>query len=338
MSTARSNPRIVLAKRPQGRPQPSDFMFLDDAALAPDEGQVVVAVDHLGIDAFIRTTLEEESFHQGAQIGGVIPALGVGRVVESRFDGLSEGDWVFGPLCSQTFATMPGFMMRKLDTSIVPPRAWLGALGLTTGLTAYVGLTEVGHVSRGQSVVVSAAAGAVGSMAGQIARLLGASPVVGIAGGPDKCRFLVDELGYDAAIDYRGENVEKRLHEILPDGVDVFFDNVGGDVLDAVLMNIHRGSRIVICGGISQYDDMKNVRGPRNYLKLAERQAVMEGFAVFHFEHAYAAAEAQLTRWLAAGDLVMPEHVEHGITSFPHALDTLMSGGHRGKLLVRVSN
>jgi len=337
VATARSNPRIVLARRPDGRPQPSDFAFLDDDAPAPEDGQVLVAVDHLGIDAFIRTTLEEESFHQGARIGGVIPALGVGQVVESRFDGLSAGDWVFGPLCSQTLATMPGFMMRRLDTSVVPPRAWLGALGLTTGLTAYVGLTEVGHVSAGQSVVVSAAAGAVGSVAGQIARLLGATPVVGIAGGPDKCRFLVDELGYDAAIDYRNDDVEARLRELLPDGVDVFFDNVGGDVLDAVLMNIHRGSRIVICGAISQYDDMKNVRGPRNYLKLAERQAVMEGFAVFHFEHAYAAAEARLTQWLDHGDLVMPEHVENGIESFPRALDILMSGGHRGKLLVKVA-
>ena len=330
------NRRVVLASRPTGRPRPENFRYEEIEVTPVDDGMVLIEVDHLGIDAFIRTTLEEKSFHQGATVGGVVPALGVGRVLESRFDGLAAGDWVFGPLCSQSHATMPGFMLRKLDTTVAPPRAWLGAVGLTTGLTAYVGLTEVGHVTSGQSVVVSAAAGAVGSIAGQVARLLGASPVIGIAGGPDKCRFLVEELGFDAAIDYRNENVEARIAELLPNGVDVFFDNVGGDVLDAVLMNIHRGSRIVICGAISQYDDMGNVRGPRNYLKLAERQAVMEGFAVFHFEHAYAAAEERLSTWLANGDLVMHEHVEQGVESFPGALEILMSGGHRGKLLVKV--
>lgn len=331
------NPSIVLVRRPTGRPQPDDFARVDLEVPELAEGQVRVAVHLLGIDAFIRTTLEEESFHQGAQIGGPVPALGVGRVLESRSDGLTTGDWVFGPLCSQTVATMPGFMFRRLDTSVAEPRVWLGALGLTTGLTAYIGLTEVGRVEPGRSVVVSAAAGAVGTMAGQIARLLGASPVIGIAGGPEKCRFLVDELGFDAAIDYRNDDVSARLGELLPDGVDVFFDNVGGDVLDAVLLNIHQGSRIVICGAISQYDDMKNVRGPRNYLKLAERQAVMEGFAVFHFPHAHAAAEARLAEWTRSGELVMPEHVEDGLESFPRALDILMSGGHRGKLLVEVA-
>lgn len=335
---ARDNPQIVLRRRPSGRPVADDFEYLVQPVPELEDGQVCVQVEHLGIDAFIRTTLEEESFHQGARIGGVIPALGVGRVVESRFDGLAEGDHVFGPLCSQTFAVMPGAMMRKVDVSRVPATAWLGALGLTTGLTAYVGMTRVAKVKSGDVVVVSAAAGAVGSMAGQIARLLGASTVIGIAGGPAKCDFLVKELGYQAAIDYRNEDVEARLRELAPGGIDVFFDNVGGDVLDAVLLNIKEGTRVVICGAISQYDDMANVRGPRNYLKLAERHAVMEGFAVFHFTDAYEEGEARLADWFVDGSLVMPEHVEVGVERFPAALDILMSGGHTGKLLVKVSS
>lgn len=334
---SRTNRQIVLRRRPTGRPQADDFEMVDRPVPELDDGHVVVEVDHLGIDAFIRTTLEEESFHQGARLGGVIPALGVGRVVESRFAGLDVGDHVFGPLCSQTFASMPGVAMRKIDVSRVPATAWLGALGLTTGLTAYVGMTRVGRVKQGDVVVVSAAAGAVGSMAGQIARLLGAATVIGIAGGPEKCRVLVDTLGYDAAIDYRHDDVEARLRELAPNGIDVFFDNVGGDVLDAVLLNIKEGTRVVICGAISQYDDMANVRGPRNYLKLAERHAVMEGFAVFHFADAYEEGERRLADWFVDGSLVLPEHVESGVERFPAALDILMSGGHVGKLLVKVS-
>jgi NADPH-dependent curcumin reductase CurA len=334
----RTNPQVVLRRRPTGRPVADDFEFVTHPVPELSDGQVCVEIDHLGIDAFIRTTLEEESFHQGARIGDVIPALGVGRVVESRFAGLAPGDHVFGPLCSQTFATMPGAMLRKLDVSRVPATAWLGALGLTTGLTAYVGMTRVGKVKSGDVVVVSAAAGAVGSMAGQIARLLGAGRVIGIAGGPAKCELLVRELGYDAAIDYRNDDVEARLRELAPQGIDVFFDNVGGDVLDAVLLNIKEGTRVVICGAISQYDDTANVRGPRNYLKLAERHAVMEGFAVFHFADAYEEGESRLADWFVDGSLVLPEHVERGVERFPAALDILMSGGHVGKLLVKVSS
>jgi NADPH-dependent curcumin reductase CurA len=161
--------------------------------------------------------------------------------------------------------------------------------------------------------------------------------VIGIAGGPEKGRYLVDELGYDASIDYRADDVDARLAELAPDGVDVFFDNVGGDILDSVLLQIHEGSRIVICGAISQYGDMNNVTGPRNYLKLAERHASMEGFTVLHFAGRFAEARADIEGWLADGSLVEHNHVERGIEQFPHALDLLLTGGHRGKLLVDVS-
>lgn len=330
------NRKVVLVERPKGKVSASNFTYAEEELGPLPDGCVLIEVDLLGIDAFIRTTLNEDSFHQGAQIGGAIPALGVGKVLDSKFDGLAAGDHVFGPLGSQTHAVMPGGFMRKLDVSIAPPNVWLGALGLTTGLTAYFGILEVGRVAAGETVVVSAAAGAVGSLAGQIARRRGATNVIGIAGGAEKSRFLVDELGFTAAIDYKNENVAERLDALAPNGIDVFFDNVGGSILDDVLMRIKEGSRIVICGAISQYENMESVHGPRNYLKLAERHATMAGYAVFHFADRYAEAEAQLASWVRSGELLMHEHRETGVENFPKVLEMLMNGGHRGKLLLKV--
>jgi NADPH-dependent curcumin reductase len=331
------NRKVVLAHRPAGTPLDSDFKIVDEpvAELAP--GHVLVQVDVLGIDAFIRTVLDEGAYHGTASLGAAVVALGVGRVLESTDDALAPGDHVFGPLGAQRFATLPGGALRKLDVTDVGPTAYLGALGLTTGMTAYFGIFEVGAVKTGDTVVVSGAAGAVGSMAGQLARLAGASKVIGIAGGPEKVAFLTDELGLDAGIDYKNEDVGARLRELAPDGIDVFYDNVGGDILDAVLMQIVEGSRVVICGAISQYQNMDDVRGPRNYLKLAERHARMEGFAVTHFHAQFPKAEAALAGWLASGELVMHEHYETGVEDFPATLRLLLSGGHQGKLMLRVS-
>ena len=333
--------RVTLAARPNGPVTDDCFAIVDeqidlDAALEP--GQVLVRVDTLSIDAFIRTVLEEESYHRGARMGGVIPALGVGTVLRSAADGLEPGDQVFGPLGAQTHATLPAMLLRRLDVSAVPAEAYLGALGMTTGLTAYFGIVEVGRVGPTDTVVVSGAAGAVGSMAVQLARLSGAARVIGIAGGPVKTAYVVDELGAHAAIDHRTDDIAARLREFAPDGVDVFFDNVGGEVLDIVLDQIAERGRIVLCGAISQYEHMDEVRGPRNYLKLAERRARMEGFAVTHFEAEFPRAEAALREWLERRELSMREHVEHGIDAFPSALRMLLSGGHYGKLLLRVSD
>lgn len=333
---AELNKKIVLKSRPINRPEDSNFEYREEQTDEVTDGMLLIKVDLLGIDAFIRTTLNEGSFHRGAEIGGVIPALGVGVVLESKAEGFSVGDHVFGPLCSQTHAVMPAFMMKKIDTAVAPASAYLGALGLTTGLTAYFGIVDVGQVKAGDTVVVSGAAGAVGSVAGQIARLSGASKVIGIAGGAHKSKFLVDDLKFDAAIDYKNENVAERLDELAPNGINVFYDNVGGDILDDVLMRIVEGSRIVICGGISQYENMDDVRGPKNYMKLAERHARMEGFAVFHFADHYARAEKNLTDWLRSGELVVREQIEQGVENFPAVMNLLMTGGHYGKLLLQV--
>ena len=332
-----TNHKIVLANRPNGEIQLTDFRLVEETVRAPGPGHVVVAAEVLSIDAYIRTMLDESAFHGSTLIGGTVAALGVGKVVKSSVEQLQPGDVVFGGFGAQTMPTLPAAGLRKLDVSKRPATTYLGALNVATGYAAYFGVVDVGAVKTGETVVVSGAAGAVGSLAGQIARIAGATKVIGIAGGPHKVEFLVDELGFDAGIDYKNEDVEQRIGELAPEGIDVFYDNVGGDILDAALMHIKEGSRVVICGGISQYQHLGNVTGPRNYLKLAERRARMEGFAVNHMVPRYGEAEAALTKWIDEGRLKMHEQYEHGIDRFPHALLALFSGGHMGKFLLDVT-
>ncbi len=329
------NRHIVLAHRPEGMPKLSDFRLQEDAVEPLGDGEVCVATEALSIDAFIRTTLEDEAYHGSVPIGGTIPALGVGRIVASEAAGYDVGQAVFAPLGAQSHARLPAGMVQPIDETVAPATARLGVLGMTTGLTAWFGIHEVGAVQDGETVVVSAAAGAVGSVAGQLAKLAGAR-VVGLAGGAAKCAYLTDELGFDAAIDYKGEDVAARLREVAPDGVDVFFDNVGGELLDVVLDQIRERARVVICGAISQYQNMDRVQGPSLYLRLAERHARMEGFAVTHFQADFPKAEAALASLLSDGKVQLREHVVDGIDRFPEALLMLFNGGHTGKLLVRV--
>jgi NADPH-dependent curcumin reductase CurA len=267
-------------------------------------------------------------------LGAPVVALGVGRVIDSTSGQLAVGDWVTGPLMAQTHAQLPAALLQKIDVSRVPPSTYLGAMGMTTGLTAYFGLLEVAGVNAGDTVVVSGAAGAVGSVVCQLASIHGAR-VIGIAGGPEKGAFVTETLGADASIDYKNDDVGARLDELAPDGVDVYFDNVGGPLLDIVLDRLRTGARVSICGAISQYDDMSNVRGPKLYLRLAERNACMCGFTVDHYTARFGEATAKLAGWMADGRLSLPEHVEEGIERFPAALIMLMSGGHMGKLLVK---
>lgn len=328
------NRKVVLARFVTGMVGPEHFRIEEAPAREPGEGEVLVKTEALSIDAFIRTSLNAvEGLHQQVPVGGAVVALGVGRVVESNAPGLAVGDAVSGPLMAQTYATLPAAALQKIDDALPLP-TYLGALGLTTGLTAYAGIRYVGDVKAGETVLVSAAAGAVGSVAAQIARILGAR-VIGLAGGPEKAAFLTGVLGLDAAIDYKNEDVAARLKALAPDGVDVFFDNVGGELLDIALDNIRERGRVVICGAISQYNDQEHVRGPSLYLRLAERYARMEGFTVMHFRDRLPEAHAQLVQWLDEGKLAMPEQVEHGIDAFPAALRKLFEGGNTGKMLVK---
>ncbi len=326
--------KVVLVQRPDGAPKESDFEVKAGETPPLEDGQVLLKVEHLSIDAFIRTMLDNrDSFHGTIDIESPVMALGIGRVIDSRSETLNQGDAVFGPMGAQTHVVWPAEMLRKVDESEVPARTYLGALGMTTGLTAYAGMISVGKVQAGETVVVSAAAGAVGMMAAQLAKVKGAR-VIGIAGGEEKCEFLRDEIGLDDAVDYKSGDLNEKLKAACPDGINVFFDNVGGDVLDAALDNIAKEARVVICGAISQYNNMEQVTGPRLYLRIPERNASMLGFTVDHYAAQFPQMESDIAGWIKDGSIKMPEQIEEGIENFPATLVKLMSGGHKGKLLL----
>jgi len=326
--------RVVLSKRPDSEATADCFSVITEDLAPLEDGQIRVAVEYISVDAGTRTMLRGEGFHHQVAMGGTILAGGVGRVVESKVLGWEQGQAVRGGLGAQTIATVSEKDLEKIDDSVESLSSHLGLLGGSTGVTAWIGIRRVAKPKPGEIFVVSAAAGAVGSVAGQIAKLDGAY-VIGIAGGPAKVSYLTNQLGFDAAIDYKNEDVTARLRELAPDGVNVFYDNVGGDILDAVLDNLSMRARVIICGAVSQYNDMDHVTGPSLYLRLAERQSTMEGFAYFHFPESIQAAKDELTEWLKDGTIAMDEEVLGGIEQYPNALQFMFSGGNIGKLLVK---
>jgi NADPH-dependent curcumin reductase CurA len=288
----------------------------------------------LEIGAWIRTTLNEEAFHGSTPIGGTIPALGIGKVLISKSDKFKEGDIVNGPIFAQTHTTMPAEMFAKVENPEIDPFTQIAVLGVTTGLTAYFGIYEVGQVKKDDVVLVSGAAGGVGALVCQLAKIKGAK-VIGVAGGKEKCDVLVNEIGADAAIDYKKDNLDEKIKEYASEGIDIFFDNVGGEILDAALDNIRDRARVVICGAISQYSHHESVNGPSLYLRLAEKYSRMEGFTVMHFEDRYEEASKELLSLYEQGKLKIPYHIEDGIENFPLALQKLFTGGNTGKLMVK---
>jgi hypothetical protein len=261
-------------------------------------------------------------------------ALGAGEVIESRHPGFAAGDQVTGSFGVQAYALSDGSGVSRVSTAAAPLTTYLSVLGMT-GMTAYFGLLDIGKPVAGETVVVSGAAGAVGMVVGQIAKIKGCR-VIGIAGGPEKCRFIVEELGFDAAIDYKHEDVRVALRDQCPDRINVYFDNVGGDILDAALTRLARHARIVICGSISQYNNDGPARGPANYMALLVDRARMEGFLVFDFASRYPEAGAEMAGWLADGRLRSLEDVVTGLESFPDTLLKLFRGEHFGKLILGV--
>jgi NADPH-dependent curcumin reductase len=320
-----TNHQVRLAARPAGLPTATDWEFTSEAVPAPGPGQFVVAMSYLSLDPAMRGWMNAgASYIPPVEIGTVMRASGIGRVIASEHSGFTEGDHVFGVFGVQEYALSDGRGVIKLDTEVAPLPTYLGALGMT-GLTAYFALLDVGRVKPGDVGVVSGAAGAVGSVAGQIAKIKGCR-VIGIAGGPEKCRTVVEEFGFDAAIDYRTGNLRKALREHAPDGVDVYFDNVGGETLDAVLTCIARGARIIICGAISQYNEAQ-VRGPANYMMLLVARASMTGMLVFDYADRYPEAMAELASWYRSGRLVSREQIVHGsVRDFPATLLMLFRG------------
>ncbi|WP_339460139.1 NADP-dependent oxidoreductase [Pseudomonas sp. EA_105y_Pfl2_R69] len=334
--TANLNRQFLLAQRPIGLPSRDTFSYVESAIGEPGPGQILVKNLYLSLDPAMRGWMNDaKSYIPPVGIGEVMRALGVGQVIASQHPDFAVGDHVNGALGVQDYFLGEPKGFYKVDPKRAPLPLYLSALGMT-GMTAYFALLDVGAPKAGETVVISGAAGAVGSIAGQIAKLKGCR-VVGIAGGADKCKFLIDELGFDGAIDYKNEDLHAALKRECPKGVDVYFDNVGGDILDAVLTRLAFKARVVICGAISQYNNKESMKGPANYLQLLVNSARMEGMVVMTYAPRFAEAAAEMGSWLASGKLKSKEDIVEGLTTFPETLLKLFSGENFGKLVLKVS-
>jgi len=327
-----TNRKFLLAARPVGMPKRSDWAYVEEPVGEPKEGELLVKVLYISLDPAMRMWINDaRSYMPPVGIGELMRALGLGVVSASRNPRFAVGDHVSGLLGMQEYALSDGRGIAKIDLKAALPK-YLSVFGMP-GMTAYFGLLETGQPKPGEMVVVSAAAGAVGTIVGQIAKIKGCH-VVGIAGGPEKCGYIVRDLGFNAAIDYKSEDVKQSLRKHCPEGIDVYFDNVGGAILDAALTQIRRGARIVICGAISQYNETQ-VRGPANYMMLLVARASMTGMLVFDYEDRYPEALAELSGWLRDGSLVSREHVVRGsVHDFPETLLMLFDGANTGKLVL----
>jgi NADPH-dependent curcumin reductase CurA len=331
------NRQVRLAARPSGLPRASDWEVTSEPAPTAAAGQFVVAISHLSVDPAMRGWMNAgASYIPPVELGAVMRAGAIGQVTASEHSEFAVGDYVYGVFGVQEYASSDGTGVIKLDASLTQPTTYLGVLGMP-GLTAYFALLDVGRIRAGDTVVVSGAAGAVGSIAGQIAKLKGCR-VIGIAGGQEKCRALLEDFGFDAAIDYKSENLPAALREHAPRGVDVYFDNVGGDTLDAVLARLALGARVIICGAVSQYN-AEQVRGPANYLMLLVARASMTGMLVFDYRDRYPQALAELAQWLRDGHLIAREHIVRGsVSDFPDVLLMLFAGQNTGKLILAIDH
>ncbi len=329
------NHQFRLAARPVGLPKPSDWNYAEAAVPEPGDGEVLVKIAFVSLDPAMRGWMNEgRSYIPPVGIGEVMRAFAVGEVIASHDPDVAVGEFVGGLLGVQEYALASGKGVVKVDPSVAPLPVYLGTLGMP-GVTAYFGLLDIGGPEEGDTVVVSGAAGAVGGLVGQIAKLKGCR-VIGIAGGPEKCRHLVQELGFDAAIDYKTESVDAALGEHCPDGIDIFFDNVGGEILDAALAHLARHARVVICGAISQYNATGAMRGPSNYLSLLVNHASMTGFVMSDYLARYAEAVREMAGWMAEGKLVSREDIAEGLENFPATLLRLFHGENTGKLVLEL--
>ncbi len=346
------NHQVRLAARPRGLPKATDWQFTAEPVAQPAAGEVLVKVLALSLDPAMRGWMNEgRSYIDPVDIGQVMRAGGVGVVLASAHPGFAVGDPVSGGCGVQEYWRVPADQvgrgaLTRIDLGLGSLTQWLNVLGMP-GMTAYFGLMDVGQPRAGETVVVSGAAGAVGQTVGQLARIKGCR-VVGIAGGPAKCEWVVRELGFDACIDYKQpapggaplwDAVRNGLRAHCPGGVDIYFDNVGGEILDTVLMRINRRARIVICGAISQYNNTTPIQGPKNYLSLLVNRARMEGLVVFDYADRYAQAVAEMAGYLKDGRMRSREDVvEGGVAAFPDALPRLFRGDNFGKLVLKVAD
>ncbi len=336
-----TNHQVRLASRPVGTPTRDNWSFTAEPVQAPASGGVLVKTLALSLDPAMRGWMNDaKSYIPPVGIGEVMRAGGIGQVIASHDPAFAVGDLVSATLGVQEYILIAEGEARhnglfRIDPRLGSSNQWLNVLGMP-GMTGYFGLMDIGRPKPGETVVVSGAAGAVGQTVGQLARIKGCR-VVGIAGGRAKCDWVVSELGFDACIDYKAGNVKAGLKEHCPKGVDIYFDNVGGGILDDVLARLARGARIIICGAISQYNNTTPVQGPRNYLSLLVHRARMEGMVVFDYADRFPIAVAELAGYLKDGRMKSREDVVQGLETFPEALVKLFTGGNFGKLVLQVA-
>jgi NADPH:quinone reductase len=331
------NVQVLLARRPSGAPTPEDFRIVESPVPTPSQGTVLVQNLYLSLDPYMRGRMNDaKSYIPPIEIDAVMGGGTVGRVVQSDEPKLPEGTIVEGLLGWQGFATAKPKALRVVDPSLAPISTALGALGMP-GLTAYFGLLDLGKPVPGNTVVVSAASGAVGSLVGQIAKLEGCR-TVGVVGTDEKAKYIVDSLGYDAAINYRtADNLRREIRDAAPKGVDVYFDNVGGPVTDAVFDNLAQRARIVLCGQISQYNASRQEMGPRNLTRILVTRSRIEGFIVFDYLERYPEGLNALSTWLANGEITYKEDIVDGLENAPQTFIGLLEGKNFGKLLVKIA-
>lgn len=330
------NRRMILAERPTGMVDASTVKIEESDLPTPGEGEALGRVRYLSIDPTIRTWMDDApGYLPPIALGEVVRSGGIVEILESNSEDFKPGDLAFG------FSGWQDYVLASKATGYQPlpegvsPTIALSVLGVT-GMTAYFGLIDVGRVKEGDVVVVSGAAGATGSTVGQIAKIKQAGKVIGIAGGPEKCRHIVEELGFDEAIDYKNEKVAARLHEAAPDGIDVYFDNVGGEILDACLAQLALRGTVVMCGAIASYNDRRGSVGVQNTSNLIIKRARMEGFLILDYFDRLDGARAEMAQWLGEGKLKSSEHIVEGLEHAPDALNLLFTGGNTGKVIVKV--
>jgi len=331
------NNRVVkLAQRPVGAVKRDDFLIEDEPIQDPGPGEFRVKLAYISLDPAMRGWMSDgRSYVPPVELGAVMRAIAVGHVEQSNHPGFAVGDAVTGLFGVQQYAISDGAGVAKVNPEQAPLERWVGGLGMP-GTTAYFGLLDVGQPKTGETVLVSAASGAVGSIVGQIAKIKGCR-AVGIAGGAEKCRYIVDELGFDAAVDYKAGNLSGDLKSACPDGVDIYFENVGGEITDTVLAHMNPFGRIPVCGLISIYNATELPPGPKNLRSILVNRLRMQGFIVFDFIKRYGEAIEALGTWHGEGKLKMREDVrDGGVDAYPDVLNDLYTGRNFGKLVLKV--
>jgi NADPH-dependent curcumin reductase len=329
------NTQVILKSRPVGMAETHNFEWQSAEIPALQVGQFLVKNEYISIDPAIRGWMNAgTTYIPGIELGAVVRAFAVGEVIESKNSDFPAGVFVEGLLGAQAYAISNGQTgIHIVDAQAAPLSAYLGILGMP-GMTAYFGLLDKGQPQAGETVLISGAGGIIGSLVGQIAKIKGCR-VVGIAGGDKKRDFLL-KIGFDAVIDYKNEDLHSRLQEICPEGVHIFFDNVGGQILDTALLHLARGARVVICGAISQYNDMTNIYGIKNYMKILTARGSLSGIIVFDYLTRYPEGKQALSQWLQNGQIQNQEHLIQGIEQFSQALKMLFTGENLGKLLIKI--